>query len=381
MIALSGRRPGWVLAALALLGAFGVWATPKVMRRLDMQGLRPVTVASGLDNPWAVAFLPDGRLLVSERPGRLRLVAPDGTTSAPIDGLPPVWASGEGGLMDVVLDPEFVSNHTVFWTYSEPGPAADTASTAVARGTLSDGRLSDVRVIFRQATKLPGGEHFGSRLAFSPDGLLFVGLGDRGQRADAQDLRSAHGKILRMDREGQAPPDNPFVSTPEAVPQIWTIGHRNVQGLAFAPDGTLWATEHGPQGGDELNVIVKGRNYGWPTITYGTEYTTSAPIGEGTSRAGMEQPVAWWGPTSNAPSGLVVLTSSRYPGWQGQLFGGTLQGARAVLRMQVREHQVVEQQNLATGLLERVRDVRQGPDGWLYLTTKNPEGRVIRLER
>lgn len=381
MIALSGRRPGWVLAALALLGAFGVWATPKVMRRLDMQGLRPVTVASGLDNPWAVAFLPDGRLLVSERPGRLRLVAPDGTLSAPIDGLPPVWASGEGGLMDVALDPEFVSNHTVFWTYSEPGPAADTASTAVARGTLSDGRLSDVRVIFRQATKLPGGEHFGSRLAFSPDGLLFVGLGDRGQRADAQDLRSAHGKILRMDREGQAPPDNPFVSTPEAVPQIWTIGHRNVQGLAFAPDGTLWATEHGPQGGDELNVIVKGRNYGWPTITYGTEYTTSAPIGEGTSKAGMEQPVTWWGPTSNAPSGLVVLTSSQYPGWQGQLFGGTLQGARAVLRMQVREGQVAEQQNLATGLLERVRDVRQGPDGWLYITTKNPEGRVIRLER
>lgn len=381
MIALSGRRPGWVLAALALLGAFGVWATPKVMRRLDMQGLRPVTVASGLDNPWAVAFLPDGRLLVSERPGRLRLVAPDGTSSAPIDGLPPVWASGEGGLMDVVLDPEFVSNHTVFWTYSEPSPAADTASTAVARGTLSDGRLSDVRVIFRQATKLPGGEHFGSRLAFSPDGLLFVGLGDRGQRADAQDLRSAHGKILRMDREGRAPPDNPFVSTPEAVPQIWTIGHRNVQGLAFAPDGTLWATEHGPQGGDELNVIVKGRNYGWPTITYGTEYTTSAPIGEGTSKAGMEQPVTWWGPTSNAPSGLVMLTSSRYPGWQGQLFGGTLQGARAVLRMQVREGQVAEQQNLATGLLERVRDVRQGPDGWLYITTKNPEGRVIRLER
>lgn len=381
MIALSGRRSGWIVAGLALLAAAAYWATPKVLRRLDMQGLRPVTVASGLDNPWAVAFLPDGRLLVSERPGRLRLVAPDGTLSAPVDGLPPVWASGEGGLMDVVLDPDFASNQTVFWTYSEPGPVADTAGTAVARGRLSDGRLTEVRVIFRQDAKLPGGEHFGSRLAFSPDGLLFVGLGDRGQRGDAQDLRSSHGKILRMDREGQAPADNPFIGAPEAVPQIWTLGHRNVQGLAFAPDGTLWATEHGPQGGDELNVIVKGRNYGWPTITYGTEYTTSAPIGEGTSKPGMEQPVAWWGPTSNAPSGLVVLTSSRYPGWQGQLFGGTLQGGRAVLRMLVRDGQVVEQQLLATGLLERVRDVRQGPDGWLYITTKNPEGRVIRLER
>ena len=381
MIALSGRRSGWIVAGLALLAAAAYWATPKVLRRLDMQGLRPVTVASGLDNPWAVAFLPDGRLLVSERPGRLRLVAPDGTLSAPVDGLPPVWASGEGGLMDVVLDPDFASNQTVFWTYSEPGPVADTAGTAVARGRLSDGRLTEVRVIFRQDAKLPGGEHFGSRLAFSPDGLLFVGLGDRGQRGDAQDLRSSHGKILRMDREGQAPADNPFIGAPEAVPQIWTLGHRNVQGLAFAPDGTLWATEHGPQGGDELNVIVKGRNYGWPTITYGTEYTTSAPIGEGTSKPGMEQPVAWWGPTSNAPSGLVVLTSSRYPGWQGQLFGGTLQGGRAVLRMLVRDGQVVEQQLLATGLLERVRDVRQGPDGWLYITTKNREGRVIRLER
>jgi len=381
MIALSGRRSGWIVAGLALLAAAAYWATPKVLRRLDMQGLRPVTVASGLDNPWAVAFLPDGRLLVSERPGRLRLIAPDGTLGAAVEGLPPVWASGEGGLMDVVLDPDFASNQTVFWTYSEPGPAADTAGTAVARGRLSDGRLTEVRVIFRQDAKLPGGEHFGSRLAFSPDGLLFVGLGDRGQRGDAQDLRSAHGKILRMDREGQAPADNPFIGAPEAVPQIWTLGHRNVQGLAFAPDGTLWATEHGPQGGDELNVIVKGRNYGWPTITYGTEYTTSAPIGEGTSKPGMEQPVAWWGPTSNAPSGLVVLTSSRYPGWQGQLFGGTLQGGRAVLRMLVRDGQVVEQQLLATGLLERVRDVRQGPDGWLYITTKNPEGRVIRLER
>lgn len=377
-------RIGWrPVAAVVLLvvAAAAVWAVPKVRRRLDMQGLRPVTVASGLENPWALAFLPDGQLLVTERAGRLRLVAADGTVSPPIEGVPPVWTEGEGGLMDVALAPDFATTHTIFWTFSEPGPDGTTASTAVARARLADSRLTDVRVVFRQPTKLSGGEHFGSRLAFAPDGTLFVGLGDRGQRADAQSLGSAHGKILRMDTEGQAPPDNPFVGTPDALPQVWSLGHRNVQGLAFAPDGTLWATEHGPQGGDELNVILKGRNYGWPTITYGTEYTTSAKIGEGGEKPGIEPPVTWWGPTSNAPSGLVVLTGDRYPGWQGQLFGGTLQGGRALLRMRVQGGKVTEQQLLATGLLERVRDVRQGPDGWLYITTKNPKGRVIRLER
>lgn len=375
-------QPSWRWALVLLFVVAGaLWLGPKVLRRLEMQGLRPVTVAQGLDNPWAVAFLPDARLLVTERPGRLRIVNADGSLGGPVEGLPAVWASDEGGLMDVVLDPAFAANATVFWTYSEPGPGGDTASTAVARGRLEGNRLADVTVIFRQADKSTDGSHFGSRLAFDRHGILFVGLGDRGHRDDAQRLESSHGKILRMDRDGQAPADNPFVDTPGAVPQIWTLGHRNVQGLAFDAQGTLWATEHGPQGGDELNIVQKGRNYGWPTITHGTEYSTSAKIGEGTEKPGIEPPIAWWGPTSNAPSGLVVLTSDRYPEWRGQLFGGTLQGGRAVLRMKVEGNRVVEQQLLATGLLERIRDVRQGPDGWLYITTKNPQGRVIRLER
>lgn len=379
---IPGQPPWrWVLPLLVVAVGGALWLAPKLIRRLEMQGLRPVTVATGLDNPWAVAFLPGGRLLVSERPGRLRVISPAGELGPPVTGLPTVWASDEGGLMDVALDPDFAQNGTLYWSYSEPGAGGDTASTAVARGRLVDNRLADVSVIFRQSEKSTDGSHFGSRLAFGPDGLLYVGLGDRGRRDDAQQLDSSHGKILRMDRNGQAPADNPFVATAGAVPQIWTLGHRNVQGLAFDSEGTLWATEHGPQGGDELNVIRKGRNYGWPTITYGSEYTTSARIGEGTAKAGMEQPIAWWGPTSNAPSGLVVLTSDRYPEWRGHLFAGTLQGGRAVLRMRVTDRQVAEQQLLATGLMERIRDVRQGPDGWLYVTTKNPKGRIIRLER
>jgi glucose/arabinose dehydrogenase len=369
--------------ALIIVAALGVgaWLAPKILRRMDMQGMRPVTVAGGLDNPWAVAFLPGDRVLVTERPGRMRIVSPDGQLGAPLAGVPPVWAHDEGGLMDVVLDPGFASNRTIYWSYSEPDAAGTAASTAVARGRFADDRVDDVTVIFRQPEKSNDGTHFGSRLAFGPDGMLYVGLGDRGRRADAQRLESAHGKILRLASDGGVPPDNPFVDTPGAMPQIWTLGHRNVQGLAFAPDGTLWATEHGPRGGDELNLIVKGRNYGWPTITYGTEYETSARIGEGFEKAGMEQPIAWWGPTSNALSGLAVLTSDRYPEWRGQLFAGTLQGARAVLRMKVDGTTLIEQQNLVTGLLERIREVRQGPDGWLYITTKNPDGRVIRIER
>lgn len=378
-------RNRWLRAGLGLLVlvtvAGAVWLAPKILRRMDMQGLKPVTVAEGLDNPWAVAFLPGNRLLVTERPGRMRVVSVGGEVGPPVEGVPGVWARDEGGLMDVVLDPDFSRNNTIFWTYSEPDATGDRASTAVARGRLTGNRLDDVTVIFRQSEKVEEGSHFGSRIAFGADGLMFVGLGDRGHRDDAQRLESAHGKILRMDRDGRAPADNPFVDSPGAVPQIWTLGHRNVQGLAFAADGTLWAMEHGPQGGDELNVVEKGRNYGWPTITYGTEYSTSAKIGEGTEKPGMEQPITWWGPTSNAPSGLVVLAGDRYPSWRGQLFAGTLQGGRAVLRMKLDGRRVAEQQLLATGLLERIRDVREGPDGWLYITTKNPEGRVIRLER
>ncbi len=372
-----------VIAILSAgLVAAAIWATPKVLRRMDMQGLRPVTVASGLDNPWGLAFLPDGRMLVTERVGRMRLVASDGTLSEPLRGLAPVFALGEGGLMDVSLDPDFERNGILYWSYSEPAPLGQNgSSTAVARGRLNGTSIDEVTVIFRQEVKVEDGSHFGSRLLFAPDGRLFVSLGDRSRRGDVQDLASTHGKILRLETDGRAPPDNPFVQNAGSVAQIWTLGHRNVQGMAINPiDGTLWASEHGPQGGDELNVIERGLNYGWPVITYGCEYSSCDAIGEGTSKDGMEQPVTHWSPQAIAPTGMVFLTSDRYPGWKGDLFLGMLQG-RAVLRLKLDGKKVVEQEYLLTGLMDRVRDVRQGPDGWLYILTGRDQGRIIRIER
>lgn len=359
-----------------------VWATPRILRRLDMQGMKPVTVARGLEFPWSLAFLPDGRMLVTERPGRMRVIRRDGTLGAPITGLPPIGQGGEGGLLDVALDPRFESNRLIYWSYAEPASDAPAhRSTAVARGRLVENRLEDVRVIFRQPIKSSNDTHFGSRLLFDKQGYLLVGLGDRGERHDAQRLDSAHGKILRIDSDGAAAPGNPFISTPGALGEIWSLGLRNVQGLAFEPGSDrLWATDHGPQGGDEINIIEPGRNYGWPVITHGTEYRTRAKIGEGTSKPGVQDPVTWWGPESVAPSGMTFLTSDRYPEWKGQLFIGTLSG-HALVRLRVEDTKIIEQQRLATGLLERIRDVRQGPDGWLYILTGGPDGRVIRIER
>jgi glucose/arabinose dehydrogenase len=380
---LSATRIKLVLALVSIgFVAAAAWVTPKVWRRMDMQGLRPVTVATGLDNPWALAFLPDGSMLVTERVGRMRLVARDGTLSEPLRGLPPVGAQGEGGLMELVLDPQFAQNRRLYWSYSEPDPAGTSgSSTAVASGRLRDTTLEGVTVIFRQAVKVDDTSHYGSRLLFAPDGRLFVALGDRSRRGDVQDLASAHGKILRMEADGTAPGNNPFAHTAGALPHIWTLGHRNVQGLALHPaTGELWATEQGPQGGDELNLIERGRNYGWPVITFGCEYDTCAAIGEGTRREGMEQPVMQWSPEAIAPTGMAFLTSDRYPGWKGDLFIGMIQG-RAVLRLKLQDGKVVEQQRLLTGLMERVRDVRQGPDGWLYILVGRDEGRLIRIER
>jgi glucose/arabinose dehydrogenase len=377
-------RKRTLLIALTLLvtAAVATWITPKVLRRLDMQGLRPVTVAKGLENPWSLAFLPDGRMLVTERPGRMRIVTPEGQLSPPLDGLLPVAAGDEGGLLDVALDPDFERTQALYWTFSEPDPAStELRSTAVAKGRLVQDRIVEARVIFRQARKSKDGSHFGSRLAFGRDGALYIGLGDRGSRPDVQRLDSAHGKILRVDKEGKPLADNPFAGRPGALEEIWAVGLRNVQAMTFHPEtGELWAADHGPQGGDELNVIRRGANYGWPVVTYGTEYADSAKIGEGVAKAGMEQPLVWWGPISIAPSGMTFLTSDRYPGWKGQLFMGNLRG-RALLRLKLDGHRVVEEQRLVTGLLERIRDVRQGPDGWLYILTHHPEGRIIRVER
>ena len=389
LLAPGGRRlrrrllTFWMTVALTALLALA--ATPA---RAD---LKVVTVAHGLVNPWGLAFLPDGRILVTERPGRMRIVAANGKLGPPRPGLPPVVAEGQGGLLDVVLDPKFSSNHWVYWSYSEAAEAPNPEGlngTAVARARL-DGepgaeRLADVQVIFRQSPKVASRLHFGSRLAFGADGRLFITLGERYSRKDdAQTLDNHLGKVVRIEPDGKVPADNPLVGRPgnpaQTKLEIWSWGHRNVQGAAVHPlTGELWTTEHGPQGGDELNLTLPGRNYGWPVITYGRNYVTGTRIGDGTERADVVAPLAHWLPLSIAPSGMAFLTSDRYPGWKGQLFLGSLR-AESLIRIELDGHRVVQQQRLLKALNERIRDVRQGPDGYLYLLTDNPDGRVLRL--
>ena len=346
------------------------------------QALKPVTVASGLRSPWALAFLPEGRMLVTEKGGTMRIVSADGRVGEPLQGLPKVESGGQGGLLDVVLDPKFADNALVYWSFSEADPEGGRGnSTAVARGRLDGNALREVRVIFRQAPKFASSAHFGSRVVFARDGRLFVTLGDRfSRRDDAQTLDTHHGKVVRIESDGRVPADNPFVGRAGVRPEIWSMGHRNVQGAALHPvTGELWADEHGPQGGDELNLVERGKNYGWPVITYGAEYGSGAKIGEGTAKAGLEQPLAHWVP-SIATSGLAFVTSERYPGWKGNAFIGALR-AQLLVRLELDGRKVVREERLLQGFGERIRDVRQGPDGWLYLLTDSTNGRIVRLER
>jgi glucose/arabinose dehydrogenase len=369
-------------AAAALL----LWAGLLAAAWSAEVALQPVPLVRGLTHPWGLAFLPDfersGRMLVTERPGRLRIVTTGGEIGAPLVGVPEVDARGQGGLLDVALDPKFTDNSLVYLSYAEAGEGGN--GTAVARGRLEmqglAGRLVDVQVIFRQRPKVQSTAHFGSRLVFARDGRLFVTLGDRySRRDDAQRLDNHLGKIVRIEADGRVPADNPFVATKGALPEIWSWGHRNVQGAALHPQtGLLWVDEHGPQGGDEVNLVQAGRNYGWPVITYGAEYVTGRKIGEGTAKAGMEQPLTYWVP-SIAPSGMAFLTSARYPGWQGSLFVGALKDAMLV-RLQFDGTKVVAQERLLQDKLGRIRDVRQGPDGWLYVLTDEGDGQLVRLE-
>ncbi len=348
------------------------------------QAPRPVVVASGLQNPWGLAFLPDGRMLVTERPGRMRIVDANGRLREPLAGLPPVDVGGQGGLLDVAVDPKFAENRLVYWSYSE---AAETPargnSTAVARGRLDgdNNRLADVQVIFRQQPKVESRHHFGSRLVFARDGRLFVTLGDRFSRMDdAQTLDTHHGKIVRIEPDGKLPADNPFAAQAGAKPEIWSYGHRNLQGAVLHPtSGELWVTEHGPQGGDELNIAQAGKNHGWPVITYGRNYGTGTVIGKGTERADVVPALRTWVP-SIAPSGLAFLTSDRYPGWKGSLFTGALRD-EALHRLQFDGTRLVQEERLLGDFGARIRDVRQGPDGWLYVLTDERDGRIVRLER
>lgn len=364
------RFESWSVLGAGLLAVMPAWS------------LQAVTVAHGLQNPWGMAFLPDGAMLVTEKAGRLRIVGADGKVGAPLAGLPTIERGGQGGLLDVAVDPAFVTNRFVYWSYSEPGSGDEAGrnSTAVARARLDGAALKDVQVIFRQRPKVGSSAHFGSRLVFARDGRLFVTLGDRfSRRDDAQTLDNHHGKVVRIEPDGRVPADNPFVASAGALPEIWSLGHRNVQGAAVHPGtGELWTHEHGPQGGDEVNVTRSGRNYGWPVITYGRNYGTGTKIGEGTEKAGMEQPLTTWVP-SIAPSGMAFLTSDRYPGWKGNLFVGALRGAQLV-RLELDGEKITRRESLLLTLNERIRDVRQGPDGWLYLLTDNADGRILKLQ-
>lgn len=378
--------------ALALLLA-GALALPLPAAAQGAPALRPVTVATGLQNPWALAFLPaaggePARMLVTEKAGRLRIVSADGRVGEPVAGVPAVDARGQGGLLDVAVDPKFADNRLVYLSYAEPGTGAEAGrnGTAVLRARLDGNRLADAQVIFRQQPKVDSNHHFGSRLVFGRDGHLFVTLGDRySRRDDAQTLDNHLGKVVRITPTGEVPADNPYArpaagAPTGALPQIWSYGHRNLQGAALHPQtGALWTHEHGPQGGDELNLTEAGRNHGWPVITYGREYGTGFRIGEGTARAGIVAPLTHWVP-SIAPSGMAFLTSERYPGWQGSLFVGALRG-QMLVRLELDGSKVLREERLLASLGQRIRDVRQGPDGWLYLLTDARDGKLIRLER
>ena len=345
--------------------------------RTERERVRIVTVARGLEHPWGLAFLPDGRMLVTERPGRLRIVARDGSLSAALTGVPAVFAQGQGGLLDVALDRNFAANRTLYLSYAEPDERGN-AGTAVARARLGAAGLEDLRVIFRQSPKVRGGLHFGSRVVPARDGNLFVTLGERYQRDRAQDLGAHLGKVIRIKPDGGVPPDNPFVGRAGALPEIWSYGHRNVQGAALHPaTGALWTAEHGAQGGDEINRPEAGRNFGWPVITYGRDYS-GASIGEGTAKAGMEQPLHYWDP-SIAPSGMAFYEGDMFPGWKGNLLIGSLK-FQVLSRLELDGSKVVHEERLLRGLNERIRDVRVGPDGLIYLLTDSSDGRVLRIE-
>lgn len=338
-------------------------------------------IAAGLEYPWSLAFLPDGRLLVTERPGRLRIIGRDGTMSKPLAGVPDVAATGQGGLLDVVLAPDFVASGTTYISFAESrGWRAN--GTAVARGRLvmtpGNERLDGVQVIFRQLPEHRGGLHFGSRFAFAPDGHLFVTLGERFEMRFAQDLGRHWGKVVRLDANGRAPKDNPFVGRAGAAPEIWSYGHRNPQSAAIHPDtGTLWVVEHGPRGGDEVNVVKRGANYGWPEIGYGIDYS-GAVLHESTHKDGMEQPTYYWAP-SIAPSGMAFYTGALFPAWRGNLFVGALAG-RALHRLVLDGERIVAEEIMLRDRSERIRDVRQGPDGALWLLTDAADGRVLRIK-
>ena len=366
--------PGARIVSAVIAFAGGALIAPAI----SAEELRSQQVATGLDHPWAVAFLPENRFLVTERPGRIRVIASDGKVGAPLAGVPEVASGGQGGLLDLVLDSGFAANRLLYFCFSEPGSGGNSTALARARLSQDESRLEEVKVIFSQRPKVSSQLHFGCRIVEAKDGTLFLTLGERFTRKEeAQKLDNHLGKVVHVTKEGAPAPGNPFIGRSGALPEIWSSGHRNSQGATLGPDGRLWMHEHGPQGGDEINLPQPGRNYGWPVITYGENYG-GGKIGDGiTAKAGMEQPLHYWVP-SIAPSGMAFLTSDRYgPAMKGNLFIGSLKFSY-LARLELSDGKVVREHELLNGG-ERVRDVRQGPDGLLYILTDSGRGSLLKL--
>ncbi|MBD2746573.1 PQQ-dependent sugar dehydrogenase [Microvirga sp. BT688] len=369
------------LACALTLGALSPALAQDTQRfRTDKVEVIVETVARDLQNPWGLAFLPDNRMLVTERPGRLRIVDANGTLSEPIQGLPRIAVRGQAGLLDVALDPNFAQNRLVYLSFAEDR-GEGRAGTSVARARLSDnGRaLESLNVIFRQEPNYTGPNHWGSRLVFDREGNLFVTLGDRFDlRNQAQNPANHIGKIVHIKRDGSAAPGNPYLNREDARPEIWSLGHRNLQSAALHPTtGELWTVEHGARGGDEVNIPQKGKNYGWPIISYGVDYS-GAKLGEGTKKEGLEQPVYYWDP-SIAPSGMAFYTGDKFPAWRGSILVGALAG-KLVSRLDTNGNRVTAEERMLQQLGERIRDVRQGPDGFVYLLTDSRNGRILRMK-
>ena len=363
----------YLIAVAALLPLAAAAQT----HRASEHAFRVVKVVEGLEQPWSLAFLPDGRMLVTEKAGRLRIVAKGKLEPEPVAGVPQVTVHGQGGLHDVALHPEFAKNSLVYLAYAAKG--SDGVGTELARGRLVGHRLEGVEVLFRQSPKGRAGQHFGGRIVFDREGFVYLTLGDRGERDRAQRPDDHAGSVIRLHDDGRVPKDNPFVGRAGWKPEKFTLGNRNMQGAALHPQtGALWTHEHGPQGGDEVNVMRSGLNYGWPVITYGVNYGFGTKIGEGTQKAGMQQPLHYWVP-SIAPSGMAFYAGDKFPRWKGDLFVGALRD-RMLVRLKLDGEKVVSEERLLKGALGRIRDVRVGPDGFIYLLTDEAQGVLARLE-
>ena len=376
-LSLNRYLPCLALSCAVVVAAAVAGAAQGQTYRSDEHSFTVTRVLGGLEHPWSLAFLPDGRWLITEREGRLRIARDGKLEPQPVAGLPRVAPHGQGGLMDVALHPNHAQNGLVYWSYSAQG--ADGVGTEVARGKLAGNRIEAAEVIFRQSPKGATGRHFGSRLVFDRAGFLYITLGDRGEQNRAQRPDDHAGSVIRLHDDGKLPKDNPFIGRPGWKPEKFTLGNRNMQGAALHPaTGLLWTHEHGPQGGDEVNVIRPGVNYGWPVITYGVNYGIGTKIGEGTHKAGMAQPLHKWVP-SIAPSGMAFYTGDRFPRWKGDLFVGALKD-QMLVRLKLDGEKAIREERLLKDVIGRIRDVRAAPDGYLYLLTDDRDGVIVRLE-